>query len=204
MTRIPRLPRPCSSDSAAHSSVGRMQVISTPIPDVLVIEPQVHRDGRGFFVETFNLAAFEAGTGVKRHWVQDNHSRSTKGVLRGLHFQNPRPQGKLVRCTAGAVFDVAVDVRRSSPTFLKWFGVELSGDNHRQLWVPEGFAHGFVVLSDVAEVLYKATDYYQPQHDRGVRWDDPAIGVEWPMRVTPVVSDKDGRQPAVDGAELYD
>jgi dTDP-4-dehydrorhamnose 3,5-epimerase len=180
-----------------------MQVISTVIPDVLVIEPKVHRDGRGFFVETFNLANFETATGIKRQWVQDNHSRSTKGVLRGLHFQNPKPQGKLVRCSSGAVFDVAVDVRSSSPTFLDWFGVELSEKNHRQLWVPEGFAHGFVVVSDVAEVLYKTTDYFHPQHDRGVRWDDPTIGVEWPLSVTPIVSQKDGLQPTVEAADFY-
>lgn len=180
-----------------------MQVISTVIPDVLVIEPKVHRDGRGFFVETFNLANFETATGIKREWVQDNHSRSTKGVLRGLHFQNPKPQGKLVRCSSGAVFDVAVDVRSSSPTFLDWFGVELSEKNHRQLWVPEGFAHGFVVVSDVAEVLYKTTDYFHPQHDRGVRWDDPTIGVEWPLSVTPIVSQKDGLQPTVEAADFY-
>jgi len=181
-----------------------VRIITTPLPDVVVIEPKVFGDDRGFFLESFNVAAFESATGIVRNWVQDNHSRSTRGVLRGLHFQNPHPQGKLVRCTRGSVFDVAVDVRRSSETFLGWFGIELSESNHRQLWVPEGFAHGFLVTADIADIQYKATDNYFPEDDRGVVWDDPDIGIAWPLETQPVLSDKDAAQPGVSGAALFD
>jgi dTDP-4-dehydrorhamnose 3,5-epimerase len=180
-----------------------VQVIATNLPDVVVIEPKVFGDDRGFFLESFNVAAFEAATGIERSWVQDNHSRSARGVLRGLHFQKPRPQGKLVRCTRGSVFDVAVDIRRSSDTFLGWFGVELSESNHRQLWVPEGFAHGFLVTSDVADVQYKATDYFVPENDQGVAWSDSMIGIDWPLESEPILSDKDTVQPKAVDAELY-
>jgi dTDP-4-dehydrorhamnose 3,5-epimerase len=181
-----------------------MQVIATPIADVVVIEPAVLGDARGFFYESFNLEAFTEATGAERTWVQDNHSRSTRGVLRGLHFQNPQPQGKLIRCTYGAIFDVAVDIRRTSPTFLQWYGLELSMDNHRQLWVPEGFAHGFTVMSDAAEVQYKTTSYYDPEYDQGIRWDDPAIGIAWPIDGEPLLSDKDRNLPSVDDVDLFD
>jgi dTDP-4-dehydrorhamnose 3,5-epimerase len=181
-----------------------MQVTPTSIPDVLLIEPTVFEDDRGFFLESFNLAAFEAATGVVRSWVQDNHSRSSLGVLRGLHYQKPQPQGKLVRCTKGSVFDVAVDIRRSSDTFLAWVGVELSARNYLQLWIPEGFAHGFVVTSDIADVQYKTTDYYLPRGDRGIAWNDPSIGVDWPMTTDPMLSAKDLEWPVVSGADVYD
>jgi dTDP-4-dehydrorhamnose 3,5-epimerase len=180
-----------------------VQVIATNLPEVVVIEPKVFGDDRGFFLESFNAAAFEAATGIKRSWVQDNTSRSTRGVLRGLHFQKPRPQGKLVRCTRGSVFDVTVDVRRSSDTFLRWFGVELSESNHRQLWVPEGFAHGFLVTADIADVQYKTTDYFVPKNDHGVAWNDETIGIDWPLESEPILSDKDTVQPKAFDAELY-
>ena len=151
-----------------------MKVIATEIPDVLIVEPKVFGDDRGFFYESFNEKVWQEATGVDAHFVQDNHSRSIKGVLRGLHYQlPPAAQGKLVRCVVGEVFDVAVDIRKSSPTFGKWVGVHLSEENKRQLWLPEGFAHGFLVLSDVAEFLYKTTDYYAPQYEHCIRWDDP-------------------------------
>lgn len=181
-----------------------MDVIATPLPGVVVIEPTVFGDERGFFFESFNLAAFAEATGVERTWVQDNHSRSAGGVLRGLHFQKPGPQGKLVRCSDGSIFDVAVDIRRSSDTFLQWFGIELTDKNCRQLWVPERFAHGFVVLSDSADVQYKTTDYYAPEHDHGIRWDDPEIGIDWPITVEPTLSDKDLLQPFATDADLFD
>jgi dTDP-4-dehydrorhamnose 3,5-epimerase len=181
-----------------------MQVTATPIPDVVVIEPAVFGDARGFFYESFNLAAFTEAIGAERTWVQDNHSRSAGGVLRGLHFQEPRPQGKLVRCTHGSIFDVAVDIRRSSPTFLQWYGTELSMGNHRQLWIPEGFAHGFVVTSPAAEVQYKTTDYYLPESDRGIRWDDPTVGVAWPISGQPILSDKDRNLPSIADVDLFD
>jgi dTDP-4-dehydrorhamnose 3,5-epimerase len=180
-----------------------MLVEPTEIPEVLVVTPPVFGDERGFFTEAFNLAAFEQATGIRRMWVQDNHSRSGRGVLRGLHFQNPQPQGKLVRCAAGAIYDVVVDIRRSSPTFGSWVGVELSGENFRQLWVPEGFAHGFLVLSETADVLYKATDYYLPEGDRAVRWDDPTLAIDWPIQGTPVISDKDNAAPLLNDADLF-
>jgi len=163
-----------------------MQAIRLSIPDVVLIEPKVFGDARGFFFESFNQRAFNEATGTDFQFVQDNHSRSSKGVLRGLHYQIQQPQGKLVRVVQGAVFDVAVDIRKSSPTFGKWVGVELSADNHQQLWVPPGFAHGFVVLSESADFLYKTTDFYAPQHERCIVWDDPAIGIDWPHGEVPV------------------
>ena len=172
-----------------------MKVIPTSIPDVLIIEPKVFGDARGFFFESFNQRAFNEAVGQDVQFVQDNHSRSGKGVLRGLHYQVQNAQGKLVRVARGRVFDVAVDVRKGSPTFGQWAGVELSEDNQRQFWVPAGFAHGFVVLSDTADFLYKTTDYYSPAHERAIRWDDPAIGIEWPLAAhgiaQPVLSGKD-------------
>lgn len=170
-----------------------MNVIPTAIPDVLILEPKVFGDERGFFMESFNARKFAEATGLDVQFVQDNHSRSTKGVLRGLHYQVQQPQGKLVRVVSGAVFDVAVDIRKSSPTFGQWVGVELSAENHRQLWVPAGFAHGFLVLSDTADFLYKTTDYYAPEYERCIKWDDPEIGINWPMNETPSLSDKDAQ-----------
>jgi len=168
-----------------------MKVTPTAIPDVMVIEPRVFGDARGFFFESFNQQAFNGATGLNVDFVQDNHSRSARGVLRGLHYQLQQPQGKLVRVVRGAVLDVAVDIRKSSPTFGQWVGVELTEDNHKQLWVPAGFAHGFVVLSETADFLYKTTDYYAPAHERCIAWDDPAIGIEWPEGLTPNLSAKD-------------
>ncbi len=169
-----------------------MNVIKTEIPDLLVIEPKVFGDERGFFYESFNEQAWREATGIDAHFVQDNHSRSVKGVLRGLHYQlPPASQGKLVRCVVGEVFDVAVDTRKSSPTFGKWVGVQLTAENKRQLWIPEGFAHGFLVLSDTAEFLYKTTDYYCSEKERSIRWDDPDLGIAWPEEITPVLSPKD-------------
>lgn len=173
------------------------------IPDVVLFEPTVFGDDRGFFYESFNQARFDAAIGRQVTFVQDNHSRSVKNVLRGLHYQIQQPQGKLVRVVVGVVFDVAVDIRRSSPTFGQWVGEVLSAENKRQLWVPEGFAHGFVVLSDVAEFLYKATDYYAPQHERCIIWNDSAIGVEWPIDGMPVLSGKDGQGVTLDQAECF-
>ena len=174
------------------------------IPDVVLFEPKVFGDDRGLFFESFNQAQFEAAIGRQVTFVQDNHSRSVKQVLRGLHYQIKQPQGKLVRVVAGAVFDVAVDIRRSSPTFGRWVGEVLSAENKRQLWVPEGFAHGFVVLSDVAEFLYKTTDYYAPQHERCLIWNDPAIGIQWPFDGAPVLSGKDRQGVTLDRAECFD
>jgi dTDP-4-dehydrorhamnose 3,5-epimerase len=168
-----------------------MKATPTAIPDVLVIEPRVFGDARGFFFESFNARAFRDATGLDETFVQDNHSRSARGVLRGLHYQIRQPQGKLVRVVRGSVFDVAVDLRRASPTFGHWAGVELSEENHRQLWIPPGFAHGFVVLSESADFLYKTTDYYAPEYERCLKWDDPAIGVVWPFDGEPQLSAKD-------------
>ena len=168
-----------------------MNIIKTAIPDVLILEPKVFGDERGFFFESFNQRQFEQAIGRSVNFVQDNHSRSTKGVLRGLHYQIKQPQGKLVRCSLGEVFDVAVDLRRSSPTFGKWVGVHLSAENKRQLWVPEGFAHGFLVISDIAEFLYKTTDYYAPDHERCIMWDDPSLVIQWPIVDKPLLSSKD-------------
>jgi dTDP-4-dehydrorhamnose 3,5-epimerase len=168
-----------------------MNVIPTAIPDVLIIEPKVFGDDRGFFFESFNQKVWEEKTGVKVSFVQDNHSRSAKNVLRGIHYQTRQAQGKLVRVTQGEVFDVAVDIRKNSPTFGKWTGVHLSAENKRQLWVPAGLAHGFLVLSEVAEFLYKTTDYYAPEFERCIRWDDPTLAIEWPLTESPALSTKD-------------
>ena len=169
-----------------------MKVTATSLPEVLIIEPKVFGDQRGFFFESFNQKAFNDATGLDAKFVQDNHSHSTKGVLRGLHYQIQQPQGKLVRVVRGSVFDVAVDIRKSSPHFGRWVGVELSEENHRQLWVPPGFAHGFLVTSDTADFLYKTTDYYAPEFERCVAWNDPEIGVEWPLAgIEPQLSVKD-------------
>lgn len=181
-----------------------MKSTSLKIPDVLLIEPKVFGDSRGFFFESFNQAHFEEFVGKKVSFVQDNHSRSVKGVLRGLHYQIKQPQGKLVRVVAGEVFDVAVDLRRSSPTFGHWEGDILSADNKKQLWVPEGFAHGFVVLSDYAEFLYKTTDYYAPEHERCIAWDDPTLGIDWPIKVAPALSQKDLLGKSFLEAEVFD
>lgn len=176
-----------------------MNVIKTDIPDVLIFEPKVFGDDRGFFFESFSQKVFEDAVGRKVEFVQDNHSKSCKGVLRGLHYQlEPYAQGKLVRCVAGEVFDVAVDIRKSSPTFGKWVGVNLSAENKRQLWIPEGFAHGFLVLSDVAEFVYKTTAYYHPESDRGVAWNDQSININWPLQGAPLLSKKDSTQPSID------
>lgn len=174
----------------------------TTLPGVVLLEPRVFGDARGFFLESWNRRTF-AELGLDIDFVQDNHSRSAKGVLRGLHYQLHQPQGKLVRVTSGAVFDVAVDLRRSSPHFGKWTGHELSADNHRMLWIPPGFAHGFLVLSESADFLYKTTAYYAPEWDRGIRWDDPDIGVAWPLEGAPQLSAKDAVQPALREAEAY-
>ncbi|AOZ00585.1 dTDP-4-dehydrorhamnose 3,5-epimerase [Cupriavidus sp. USMAHM13] len=168
-----------------------LTVIPTAIPEVLILEPKVFGDERGFFMESFNVREFEQASGLKREFVQDNHSRSARNVLRGLHLQVEHPQGKLVRVVSGAVFDVAVDVRKESRTFGKWVGVTLSGENKRQLWVPEGFAHGFVVTSESADFLYKTTDYWYPEHERSIAWNDPDIGIQWPIDGEPVLSGKD-------------
>lgn len=181
-----------------------MRVLERPFGALMLIEATVFDDSRGWFHEAWNQAAFDEAVGRPVAFVQDNHSRSTRGVLRGLHFQNPGPQGKLVRCVSGSIWDVAVDLRQSSGTFLQWYATELSADNHRQLWVPEGFAHGFLVLSDAADVLYKATDYYQSDHDRVIRFDDPQIGIEWPVPVDPAdLSLKDRNAPSLSGSVLY-
>ncbi len=181
-----------------------MRVASTDIPDVLLIEPKVFGDERGFFMESFNQVRWREATGLERSFVQDNHSRSTKGVLRGLHYQIRQPQGKLVRVVVGAIFDVAVDLRKASPTFGQWTGATLSADNKQQLWVPEGFAHGFLVLSNTAEVLYKATDYYAPEHERCIAWDDADLAIDWPLEGTPSLSEKDRQGAAFRAAEVYE
>lgn len=180
-----------------------MKVIPTPIEGLLAIEPTVFGDDRGFFYESFNARRFEELTGVRTAFVQDNHSRSAKGVLRGLHYQVEQAQGKLVRVTTGAVFDVAVDLRKSSPTFGQWYGLELSAENKRQLWIPPGFGHGFVVTSEVAEFLYKTTDYYAPAHERSVIWNDPAIGIDWPLDGEPLLSAKDKAGLPLAEAEVF-
>ncbi len=180
-----------------------MNVIATALPQVLILEPNVFGDARGFFQESFNQKIFHEATGVTAQFVQDNHSRSTRGVLRGLHYQRVQPQGKLVRVVRGEVFDVAVDVRRSSPNFGQWVGVALSEDNHRQLWVPPGFAHGFVVTSERADFLYKTTDYYAPEHERCVAWNDPAIGIAWPEVGPLQLSDKDRKGVLLAQADVF-
>lgn len=180
-----------------------MQIVETALPGVLIIEPKVFGDARGFFLESWNRQSI-ADAGLHLDFVQDNHSRSARGVLRGLHYQLENPQGKLVRVTQGAVFDVAVDIRRSSPNFGRWVGVELSAENHRMLWVPPGFAHGFLVLSETADFLYKCTSLYHPPSDRGIRWDDPEIGILWPdVGVAPLLSGKDAIAPHLADAEIF-
>ncbi|MFZ5567195.1 MAG: dTDP-4-dehydrorhamnose 3,5-epimerase [Pseudomonadota bacterium] len=180
-----------------------MQAIPTAIPEVLIIEPKVFGDARGFFFESYNARAFAQATGLDVNFVQDNHSRSARGVLRGLHYQLKQAQGKLVRVVRGSVFDVAVDLRRSSPTFGQWVGAELSEHNHRQLWVPPGFAHGFLVTSESADFLYKTTDYYAPEHERCIAWNDPAIGIEWPLDGAPALSAKDQQGVPLAQAEVF-
>ena len=181
-----------------------MNVIHTPLEGLLVLEPRVFGDDRGFFFESFNARRFAELTGVTSAFVQDNHSRSAKGVLRGLHYQIQQAQGKLVRATAGAVFDVAVDIRKSSPTFGQWYGIELSAENKRQMWIPPGFAHGFVVTSDAAEFLYKTTDYWAPEHERAILWNDPALGIQWPaLDTAPLLSGKDQAAKLLADAEVF-
>lgn len=180
-----------------------MNIIPTEIPEVLIIEPGIFRDGRGFFQESYNKKTFKESTGIDVEFVQDNHSRSGKGVLRGLHYQTRQAQGKLVRAVSGAVFDVAVDIRKSSPTFGKWVGVELNEDNQHQLWVPAGFAHGFLVLSDSADFLYKTTDYYAPEHERSIIWNDPTIGIDWPVADEPKLAAKDSEGRLLQDAEVF-
>jgi dTDP-4-dehydrorhamnose 3,5-epimerase len=177
-------------------------VTRTAIPDVLVIEPKVFGDARGFFLESWNAKAF-AGAGVPAAFVQDNHSRSPRGVLRGLHYQIVQPQGKLVRVVAGEVFDVAVDLRRASPTFGRWVGERLSGDGKRMLWIPPGFGHGFLVLSDAADFLYKTTDYYAPEHERVIAWNDPDLGITWPLEGAPILSARDAAGARFRDAEVF-
>jgi len=175
-----------------------MNVVSTALPEVLILEPKVFSDTRGFFFESFNQKAFDAATGTSHRFVQDNHSRSMKGVLRGLHYQTQQLQGKLVRVVRGRIFDVAVDIRRRSPNFGCWVGVELTEENQRQLWIPPGFAHGFLALSDSAECLYKTTDFYAPEHERCIAWDDADVGVAWPLDGNaPQLSDKDAHGGAL-------
>jgi dTDP-4-dehydrorhamnose 3,5-epimerase len=183
-----------------------MKVTAMNVPEVRLIEPRVYGDDRGFFLESWNAREFGAAVGVNAPFVQDNHSRSRRPVLRGLHYQIRQPQGKLVRVVKGAVFDVAVDLRGSAPTFGRWVGAELSEENHRQLWIPPGFAHGFLVLSESADVLYKATDYYAPEHERYLLWNDPAIGIDWPLASIggqPLLSAKDNAGLPLKEAEVF-
>ena len=181
-----------------------MKVTTTAIPDVLLIEPRVFGDERGFFFESFNQKQWLEATGLDRAFVQDNHSRSGRGVLRGLHYQICQAQGKLVRVVAGEVFDVAVDLRRSSPTFGRWVGAILSADNKKQLWIPEGFGHGFLVLSDAAEFLYRTTDYWAPEHERCIVWNDTDLAIDWPITGVPLLSPKDAAGLAFRDAEVYE
>ena len=180
-------------------------VTPTALPEVLMLQPQVHGDARGFFLESFNQRDFENATGVPTHFVQDNHSLSRRGVLRGLHYQLQRPQGRLVRVVAGRVFDVAVDLRRSSANFGKWTGAVISADKHQQIWIPPGFAHGFLVLSETAEFLYKTTDYYAPECERSLLWNDPSLAIEWPLAhgQTPVLAAKDAAALPLAQADCY-
>lgn len=182
-----------------------MDVHPTSLREVVALEPRVFSDDRGYFYESFNASHFAEATGLELDFVQDNHSRSIKGVLRGIHYQlPPAAQGKLVRVVEGVVFDVAVDIRRSSPTYGQWVGVELTAENHRQLWVPPGFGHGFLALSDSVQLLYKTTDYYAPEYDRAIRWNDPDIDVAWPLDgATPLLSDKDAAAPFLADAEVF-
>lgn len=178
-------------------------VIPTSLPDVLILEPKVFGDARGFFFESFNARDFAHCTGLDVNFVQDNHSKSTQGVLRGLHYQIQHPQGKLVRVTSGEVFDVAVDLRKSSPTFGQWAGVVLSAENKRQLWVPPGFAHGFLVTSESADFLYKTTDYWYPEFERSLLWNDPTVGIIWPIQSQPLLAAKDKAAATLDTAEVF-
>ncbi len=180
-----------------------MNIIPTEISDILIIEPQVFQDDRGFFLESYNHQKFTDKAGITVDFVQDNHSRSVKNVLRGLHYQIQQPQGKLVRVVVGSIFDVAVDIRKSSPTFGQWVGYELSAENKRQLWVPQGFAHGFVVLSEFAEVLYKTTDYYAPQHERCILWNDSDLAIDWHLTASPILSKKDQAGKPLKEAEVF-
>jgi len=180
-----------------------MQVLRTELAGVLLLEPKVFGDARGFFYESYHRRAFHKATGVDVEFVQDNHSRSARNVLRGLHYQVRQAQGKLVRVIAGEIWDVAVDLRRGSPDFGKWAGFTLSAESRRMAWIPPGFAHGFVVTSDAAEVLYKATDYYAPEHERSLLWNDPALGIAWPLDGSPILSEKDGKGARLEQAELY-
>ena len=181
-----------------------MKAIATKIPEILIIEPKVFGDARGFFFESFNAKVFSDKIGIKPQFVQDNHSRSCKNVLRGLHYQIKQPQGKLVRVVAGEIFDVAVDIRKNSPTFGQWVGEKLSAENKRQVWMPEGFAHGFLVLSEVAEVLYKATNFYAPEYDRCILWNDPDIGINWNLDTEPILSLKDRAGKLLGEAEVFE
>lgn len=180
-----------------------MKGTPTPLSGLTVMEPDVFEDERGYLYESFSQRAFEEATGEQRTWVQDNHSYSRRDVLRGLHYQLDAPQGKIVRCIRGAVFDVAVDVRRSSPTFGEWFGIELSAENRAMLWVPEGFAHGFLVTTDIAEVTYKMTEHYQPDGNRAIRWNDPDLAIPWPIEGAPILSPNDAAAPFLAEAETY-
>ncbi len=180
-----------------------MKVTPGALPEVLVLEPRVFGDERGFFLESYNQRVFREAAGIDANFVQDNHSRSARNVLRGLHYQLKHAQGKLVRVVAGEVFDVAVDLRRSSPRYGRWMGLHLSAENKRMLWIPAGFAHGFLALLESTEVLYKTTDYYAPEHERCVLWNDPDIGIDWPITGVPLVSEKDGRGVALKLAETF-
>jgi dTDP-4-dehydrorhamnose 3,5-epimerase len=180
-----------------------MKVVPTALPEVLLLEPRVHGDARGFFMESWNARTFREATGLDAAFVQDNHSRSVRNVLRGIHYQVVRPQGKLIRVVSGSVFDVAVDLRRSSPRFGKWVGFELSAQNHRQMWIPPGFGHGFLVTSDVADFLYKTTEYWIGEFDRTLRWNDPALGINWPLADEPILADRDARAPLLAAAETF-
>jgi dTDP-4-dehydrorhamnose 3,5-epimerase len=181
-----------------------VKVARTEIPEVLLLEPRAHQDERGFFLETYNRRVLAQETGLSVDFVQDNQSFSVRNVLRGLHYQIRQPQGKLVLVMAGEIFDVAVDLRRSSPTFGKWVGMALSGGTHRMVWIPQGFAHGFLVLSEHALVMYKTTDYYAPEHERTIRWNDETLAIRWPLETQPIVSDKDRRGDAFRSADLFD
>jgi dTDP-4-dehydrorhamnose 3,5-epimerase len=180
-----------------------VNIIKTDIPDVLILEPRVFEDTRGYFSETFNAKTWRETTGLDVEFVQDNHSRSCRGVVRGLHYQIQSPQGKLVRVVRGEVFDVALDLRRSSPTFGRWTGVTLTAENHRQCWIPVGFAHGFMAVSESADVLYKTTDYYAPEHERSIAWDDPELSIDWPLDAASILSDKDRGAVSFGEAEVY-
>lgn len=181
-----------------------MKIVRTKLPEVFIVEPKAYTDDRGFFFESYNKKHLDNETGVDLDFVQDNHSRSCRGTLRGLHYQIEQVQGKLVRATLGSVFDVAVDLRRKSSNFGKWIGVELSEDNRRQLWIPPGFAHGFLTLSDHAEIQYKTTDYWAPEHERVIIWNDASLGIEWPNHGDPILSEKDARGLTMASAQVYE